>query len=74
MDGYDIELLAKVSQSVDIPVIASGGAGNLDHFRVAVQEGHVSAVSAGSMFVFYGPHRAVLITYPNYHDLCELLN
>jgi cyclase len=74
MDGYDIDLLAKVSQSVNIPVIASGGAGKLEDFRNAVREGHASAVSAGSMFVFYGTHRAVLITYPDYNTLCELFN
>jgi cyclase len=74
MKGYEIDLLAKVSQSVNVPVIASGGAGSLDHLRTAVREGHASAVSAGSMFVFYGPHRAVLITYPQYRKLCELFN
>jgi cyclase len=72
MDGYDIDLLTKVSQAVNVPVIASGGAGTLDHFRAAVREGHASAVSAGSMFVFYGPHRAVLISYPTYRTLCDL--
>ena len=74
MEGYDIDLLAKVSQSVNVPVIASGGAGKLEDFRSAVNEGHASAVSAGSMFVFYGPHRAVLITYPEYRELCALFN
>jgi cyclase len=69
MRGYDIPLLAEVSQSVSIPVIASGGAGKLEDFRTAVLEGYASAVSAGSMFVFNGPHRAVLITYPDYKIL-----
>lgn len=74
MEGYDLELLSKVSQSVNIPVIASGGAGKLEDFRSAVREGHVSAVAAGSLFVFYGPHRAVLITYPEYGKLCTLFD
>ncbi len=72
MAGYDIDLLAKVSQAVNIPVIASGGAGNLQDLLAAVHEGYVSAVAAGSMFVFHGPHRAVLITYPKYEVLCEI--
>jgi cyclase len=72
MVGYDIELLNNVSQSVNVPVIASGGAGKLQDFIYAVREGNVSAVAAGSMFVFHGPHRAVLITYPNYETLCNL--
>jgi cyclase len=72
MHGYDIDLISKVSQSVNIPVIASGGAGKLEDFRTAVLMGRASAVAAGSFFVFHGPHRAVLITYPKYHTLSSL--
>lgn len=72
MEGYDIDLLAKISQSVTVPVVASGGAGNLEHFRSAILDGHASAVAAGSMFVLHGPHKAVLITYPSYKTLCDL--
>jgi cyclase len=72
MEGYDSDLISKVSQSVNVPVIASGGAGSLEDFRLAVRVGHASGVSAGSMFVLYGRHRAVLITYPEYHELCNL--
>lgn len=74
MEGYDIQLLSKVSQSVNIPVVASGGAGSLKDMLLAVREGHASAVSAGSFFVFYGRHNAVLITYPEYQELCSLFN
>ena len=66
--GYDIELVKKVSSAVNVPVITSGGARNLEDFRLAVREGGASAVAAGSMFVFQGKHRAVLITYPNDRD------
>ncbi len=51
-DGYDIELLRAVSQAVRIPVIASGGAGRLEHFYEAVTEGGASAVLAASLFHF----------------------
>ena len=61
--GYDLELVGRVSGAVSIPVVAVGGAGNLTHFREAVDHG-ASAVGAGSLFVFHGKHRAVLITYP----------
>ena len=64
MRGYDITLLKKVSSKVSVPVVACGGAGSLDHMRSAISEGGVSAVAAGSMFVFYGKHKAVLINYP----------
>jgi imidazole glycerol-phosphate synthase subunit HisF len=65
MSGYDVELVAKISQAVSVPVIASGGAGTIAHFAEVVTKGHASAVAAGAMFVFYGPHRAVLISYPD---------
>ena len=74
MQGYDIELIRKVSESVPIPVIACGGAGGLDDFADAIQRGGASAVSAGSFFVFQGSHRAVLITYPPMKELERRLN
>lgn len=64
MQGYDIELIKKVCSKVNVPVVACGGAGTLAHMRRAMSESGASAVSAGSMFVFYGKHRAVLINYP----------
>ncbi|HOM02369.1 MAG TPA: imidazole glycerol phosphate synthase subunit HisF [Acetivibrio sp.] len=48
--GYDIELTRKVSESVRIPVIASGGAGTMEHFREALVEGKADAVLAASLF------------------------
>lgn len=65
MSGYDIELIRAVSAAVDVPVIAAGGASCVEDFLTAVREGGASAASAGAMFVFNGPHRAVLISYPN---------
>lgn len=69
MSGYDLELLKRVSKAVDTPLIACGGAGSLDHMCAAVAEAHVPALAAGSMFVFHGRHRAVLINYPNRSEL-----
>lgn len=63
--GYDIPLVQRVTNSVGLPVIASGGAGKIDDFITAVRRGGASAVAAGSLFVFHGKHRAVLITYPS---------
>ncbi|MGH2689843.1 MAG: imidazole glycerol phosphate synthase subunit HisF [Actinomycetota bacterium] len=51
-DGYDVELLRAVSSAVNIPVIASGGAGTLDHFAEAVSDGMADAVLAASLFHF----------------------
>ena len=67
--GYDLNLIKGISSSVSIPVIACGGAGKLEDFSDVVHVGGASAVAAGSMFVFYGRHRAVLITYPSTVDL-----
>lgn len=74
MQGYDLELIRRVSESVRIPVIACGGAGKLDDFADAIKKGGASAVSAGSFFVFQGSHRAVLITYPPMRELERQLN
>lgn len=63
--GYDLALLKTVTDSVSVPVIACGGAGSVDDFVAAVEQGGASAVAAGSLFVFVGPHRAVLINYPD---------
>ncbi|MFN0076452.1 MAG: AglZ/HisF2 family acetamidino modification protein [Prosthecobacter sp.] len=66
--GYDFDLIEKVSRSVSIPVIACGGAGSVDDLVKATQAG-ASAAAAGSLFVFRGPHRAVLINYPSQEEL-----
>jgi cyclase len=67
--GYDLDLIRNVTAAVKIPVIACGGAGKLQDFADAVREGGASAVAAGSLFVFYGRHRAVLISYPSIEEL-----
>lgn len=69
--GYDLHLVADVSAAVNIPVVALGGAGSLGDMRAAVEAG-ASAVAAGSFFVFHGPHRAVLISYPDYRTMENL--
>lgn len=69
MTGYDIALIKSITDNVGIPVIALGGAGSVADFKIAIAQGGASAVAAGSMFVFYGKHRAVLITYPTDHNL-----
>ena len=69
MEGYDIELIKILTAAVNIPVVACGGAGSIEHFKDAINKGGASAVAAGSMFVFYGRHRAVLISYPNKQEL-----
>lgn len=62
MAGYDLAFVEKVAKSAPMPVICVGGAGNVEHLRQGLQAG-ASAAGAGSMFVFQGTHKAVLISY-----------
>jgi cyclase len=62
--GYDVDLVREISHAVSVPVVACGGAGSLDHVREVLAVG-ASAAAAGSMFVYQGRHRAVLISYPS---------
>lgn len=74
MEGYDLKLIKSVTEKVHIPVIACGGASKLQDFQDAVRMGGASAVAAGSMFVFHGPHRAVLINYPSQKEIKKYLD
>ncbi|MFV8258359.1 AglZ/HisF2 family acetamidino modification protein [Bdellovibrio bacteriovorus] len=64
MKGFDLDLIKSISSKVSVPVVASGGAGSVQDLHAAIQEG-ASAVAAGSLFVFQGPLRAVLVSYPS---------
>lgn len=71
--GYDLDLIRKASSILSIPLVVQGGAGGIADFLPAIQAG-ASAVAAGTMFVFHGPHDAVLITYPEYKKLKQILS
>jgi cyclase len=53
--GYDIPLTCAIADAVKVPVIASGGVGNLDHMVAGIRDGHATAVLAASIFHF-GEH------------------
>ena len=74
MKGYDLDLITKISDAVQVPVIACGGAASVDDFDKAINQAGASAVAAGSMFVFHGKHRAVLISYPEQADLKRIFS
>ena len=73
MKGFDLNLIKQVAGALNIPLVACGGASTVQDLVSAVKQGGASAVAAGSMFVFHGPHRAVLISYPRYSELKNLL-
>ena len=60
--GINTNLIQQASSAVQVPLIAHGGVASLSDIQSAINAG-ASAVAAGSFFVFYGPHRAVLISY-----------
>jgi cyclase len=70
--GYDLDLIRKVTEAVTIPVIALGGAGHVSHFGEAVRYG-ASACAAGSMAVYQGKNKGVLINFPTREELKKVL-
>jgi cyclase len=69
MKGYDCELVRAVSAAVSVPVIALGGAGAFEDLLDAYRRTSVSALAAGSLFVFQDKNRGVMINYPSPENL-----
>ena len=65
MQGYDLELVASVRDAVNVPITVLGGAGSLQHLTGLFERFGILGAAAGSLFVFKGIYRAVLINYPN---------
>ncbi|MFC1461430.1 AglZ/HisF2 family acetamidino modification protein [Verrucomicrobiota bacterium] len=74
MDGYDIDLIRQITDKVGIPVIACGGAGSLSDIGDVIRLGGASSAAAGSLFVFYGKLRGVLVNYPERKELESLFS
>lgn len=72
MQGYDIKLVQDVVRAVSIPVIACGGAKDIYDFKEVLQDGGAHAAAAGSLFVYYGEQKAVLITAPDEKELIKI--
>ena len=64
MTGYDLTLAKQLREKVDVPITILGGAGSLDDIAEAIREMGIIGLAAGSLFVFKGKLRAVLISYP----------
>ena len=69
MEGYDIPLVAEISATLRVPVVALGGAGELRHMADAYDSTEVGALASGSFFCFKGRGRGVLISYPSREEL-----
>lgn len=73
MKGYDLELARRVRQAVTLPMTVLGGAGSVQDLAGLVREFGIVGAAAGSLFVFKGVYRAVLINYPNRAAKDELI-
>ena len=71
MHGYDLRLVKMMADAVKVPVTAIGGAGGINDLKQVIQEAGAHAAAGGSMFVFYGRLKAVLITAPSEQELTE---
>lgn len=65
MKGYDLDLVEQIRHAVHLPLTVLGGAGSLDDINKLVDRYGIIGAAAGSLFVFKGKYRAVLINYPN---------
>ena len=74
MKGYDFTLVKKIREQINTPLTILGGAGNLDHISELIEKFGILGASAGSLFVFKGIYKAVLINYPNPSKKDVLIN
>ena len=74
MLGYDLPLIRKISEAVSIPVVALGGAGSLVHLQQAYKESYANGLAAGSIFVYHGARKGILINYPDQAEIKNILS
>lgn len=74
MDGYDLDLVRSIREKTTVPITSLGGAGSLDDIGKLIQEFGIIGAAAGSLFVFRGIYKAVLINYPSYEVREELIS
>ena len=65
MQGYDLALIESVREKCSMPITVIGGAGSLQHIKDLISKFKIIGAAAGSLFVFKGKYKAVLINYPN---------
>ena len=74
MNGYDIGFIKKIDSKVKVPLTILGGAGSLNHIKELVSTFGIIGCGAGSLFVFKGKYKAVLINYPNFEEKKPYIN
>ncbi|WP_313003688.1 AglZ/HisF2 family acetamidino modification protein [Chryseobacterium gleum] len=68
MKGYDMGLIDKVREKISLPLTVLGGAGSLNDIKQVIDKHGIIGVAAGSLFVFKGVYKAVLINYPSFEE------
>lgn len=74
MKGYDMSLVEKVRKTISLPLTILGGAGSLQDIGKLINTYGIIGAAAGSLFVFKGVYKAVLINYPNWEEKDKLIN
>jgi cyclase len=74
MNKMDLNFIEKMVKNIEVPIVGSGGAPSHDYIKEFFEITDASGLAAGSIFVYYGPHNAVLINYPSYDKKNQLLN
>ena len=74
MNGYDTDLIAAVRNAVSVPITAVGGAGSIRDIAQLIARFGIIGAAAGSLFVFKGPFRAVLISYPGPEEKASIVS
>ena len=73
MKGFDINLIDVIYRNIDVPLTVLGGAGSLEDIRNLIKKFKLIGVAAGSLFIFKGKHRAVLVNYPDSNQKSKVL-
>jgi len=74
MKGYDFDLINRMRKSITLPLTVLGGAGSLEDIGKVIKQFGVIGAAAGSLFVFKGVYKAVLINYPNWDEKDKLID
>jgi cyclase len=72
MEGYDINLIKKIAESVTIPVVSLGGAGKWEHIIELNSLVSLNGLAAGSLFIYHGERNAILVNYPERESILQL--
>ena len=68
MQGYDLSLIEVIREKCSMPITVIGGAGSIQHIKDLISKFKIIGAAAGSLFVFKGKYKAVLINYPNIEE------